>query len=102
MYLIYCNVLEINIDFISLKGAEVKSRTEHYSAGIEFQDTYNIGLVNNQYFINGTTDLAAYSLDHYDEVEDIGDCHLIFKTTGKYYKEKHELDLLKHFNYSKY
>ena len=33
-----CNVLEINIELASLKDAEVKSRTEHYPAGIDFQE----------------------------------------------------------------
>ena len=33
-----CNALGVNIELISLKGAEVTSRTEHYLAGIEFQD----------------------------------------------------------------
>ena len=28
---------------------------------------------------NGTTYLIAYSLEHYDEVKDIVDCHLIYK-----------------------
>ena len=84
-----CNALEMNIEFLSLKGAEVKSRTEHYPAGIDFQEQYNIGLVTNHYFINDTTELTAYSLDHYDEVKDIDGCHLIYKNTGKYYnKEK--------------
>ena len=84
-----CNVLEINIAITSLKDAEVKSRTEHYPAGIEFQEEYNIGLVNNHYVINDTTDLTAYSSDHHDEVKDIDDCHLIYNKTGKYHnKEK--------------
>ena len=33
-----CNVSEINIELSSLKDAEVKSRTEHYPAGIDFQE----------------------------------------------------------------
>ena len=42
-------------------------------------------MANNHYFINDATDLTAYSLEHYDEVKDIADCHLIYKTNGKYY-----------------
>ena len=42
-------------------------------------------MVNKHCFTNDTTDLIAYSLDHYDEVEDIDDCHLIYKTTRKDY-----------------
>ena len=33
-----CNVFEINIELTSLKDAEVKSRTEHYPAGKQFQE----------------------------------------------------------------
>ena len=33
-----CNALETNIELTSLNGAEVKSRTEHYPAGIELQE----------------------------------------------------------------
>ena len=92
------NVSEINIELISLKDAEVKSRTEHYPAGIDVQGTYNIGLVNNRHFINDTTELIAYSLDHYDEVKDIGDCHLICKKTDKYCdKDKSGTRLIKAF-----
>ena len=79
--------MDINIELTSLKDEEVKSRTEHYPAGIGFQDKYNIGLINNPYFTNDTTDLTAYSLDHYGEVKDIVDCNLIYKVTGKHYNK---------------
>ena len=42
-------------------------------------------MVNNHNLINDTADLTAYSLEHYDEVKDIVDCHLIYKHMGKYY-----------------
>ena len=45
-------------------------------------------MVNNHYFVNDTTDLTAYSLEHYDEVKDIDDCNLIYKKTNKYYNEE--------------
>ena len=44
-------------------------------------------MFSNHYFINDTADLTAYSLEHYDEVKDIVDFHLIYKKTGKYYNE---------------
>ena len=44
-------------------------------------------LIIYTYFANATTDLTAYSLEHYDEVKDIIDCHLICKKTCKYYNE---------------
>ena len=37
--------------------------------------------------MNDTTDLTAYSLEHYDEVKDIDDCHLIYKKPDKYYNK---------------
>ena len=54
-----CNVSETNIELISLKDAEVKSRTEHFPAGIEVQEIYNMGLANNHYCINDISDLTA-------------------------------------------
>ena len=44
-------------------------------------------MANNRYFINGTTDLTAYSLEYYDEVKGVVDCRLIYKKTGKYYNK---------------
>ena len=83
-----CNALEINIELISFKGADGDSRVEHYpSPYVDFQKTCNIGLVNNHYFINGTTYLSAYSLEHYDKVKDIVDCRLVYKGTGNYYNK---------------
>ena len=99
-----CNVLEINFELISLKNEDGNIRMEHYpSPYIGFQERCNIGLANNHYFINDTTDLIAYSLEHYGDVKDIDNCHLIYKKTAKYYnndksgKKKH---VLKHFKYS--
>ena len=37
--------------------------------------------------MNDTTDLIAYSLEDYDVVKDIVDCHLIYKETGKSYNK---------------
>ena len=70
----------------SLKDEEAKSRVEHYPAGIEFQECY-LGLVDSHGFINDATGLIAYSLEHYDEVNDTVGCHLIYKKTGKYYNK---------------
>ena len=36
-------------------------------------------------FMNDISYLTAYSLAHYDEVEDVADCNLTYKQTGKYY-----------------
>ena len=44
-----CNTLEIHIELISIK-ADGLSRIEHY--GKDFDEKYNLGLVNRHYFIN--------------------------------------------------
>ena len=94
-----CNVLEINIEFIPLKNEGGHSRVEHDpSPYLEFQREYNIGLVNNHYFTNDTTDLTAYSLEHYDEVKDTDNCYPIYKENGKYYnKDKSGKGFIKAF-----
>ena len=83
------NALEIGIEPDSLKDDDGNCRVEHYPASpdIDLQGKCETGLANNLYFANATTDLTAYSLEHYDEVKDIIDCHLICKKTCKYYNE---------------
>ena len=38
-----------------------------------------MGLVKGHYFINGYTELTAYSLEHYGEIQDIKDCNTLFE-----------------------
>ena len=38
-----------------------------------------MGLVTGHYFINGYTELTSYSLENYEEIQDIKDCNTIFK-----------------------
>ena len=57
-----------------------------------------LGLANNHDLIHDTTDLVAYSLEHYDEVKDIVDCHLTHKKTNKYCnKDKTGIRFMKAF-----
>ena len=99
-----CNALEINVELTPPKDEDGNSRVEHYpSPYIDFPETYNILLFNNHYFINDISDLPAYSLEHYDEVKDIADGHLIYEQlisiTIKTHLGKY---VLKHFQYPNY
>ena len=51
-----CNVLEINIELMSLRDDNEASRVEHYPQhpSVEYAESYELGLVDNHYFINDT------------------------------------------------
>jgi len=47
---------------------------------------YNVGLLNDHYFINETSEVTAFAIDHYEEVKDLPDCHNIRAKDGKKWK----------------
>ena len=57
-----CNALEINIHLISTRTDGKKSDVEHYptSPHIKYDETYNLGLIKNHYFINDYTELTTF------------------------------------------
>jgi len=59
------------------------SRTTNYGKNGK---VYNIGLVDEHYFVNERTEITAYSLKHYDEVKDLKDWHKIECLVGKRYQ----------------
>ena len=90
-----CDVLQINIELISIRN-NVHIWVEHY--GEEYDEKYNLGLVNNHYFINDTTNVTSYCLEHYDEVKELYECNQIYNENII----RELTDLSKHFNYSKH
>ena len=68
-----CNVLEINIKLISPRDDNEKCRVEHYPQypSVEYDERYRLGLVDNHYFINGTTNVTYYCLESYEEIKDV-------------------------------
>ena len=76
-----CNTLEINIELISIRTDGKKSDVEHcpQSPYTEYDEKYNLGLAKSHYFINGSTELTSYCLEHYEEVKDIKDCNKFFQ-----------------------
>ena len=83
-----CNALEININLISIRNDGKKSDVEHYptSPHINYDEQYNLGLVNNHYFINDCTELTTYCLENYEEVKDLNESNTICRKKGKYYE----------------
>ena len=95
-----CDVLEIHIELISIRD-DGTSRVEHY--GKDYEETYNLGLVKNHYFINDTTNVTSYCLENYEEIKNEKLCNNIYKKKVNITKETTPvIDILKHFNYSKY
>ena len=78
-----CDVLEIQIEIIAIRN-DGHNRVEHY--GKKYEEKYYLGLVKNHYFINDTTNVTSYCLEHYDEVKDIKQCNAIYKKKGKYFE----------------
>ena len=83
-----CNTLEINIELISIRNDGKKSGVDHYpqSPHIEYDEKYNLGLAKGHYSINDCTELTPYSLDNYEDIKYIKDCHKIYKKFGDKHK----------------
>ena len=70
--------------------------------GKEYKDEiYNIGLLDEHYFIIEPTQYTSYSIKHYNDVKDIYDFNHIFRMKGKYYERDSKrcidsFDLVKH------
>ena len=45
---------------------------------------YKLGLVDNHYFIDDTTNVTSYCLDNYEEIKDINESNYICKDKGNY------------------
>jgi len=47
---------------------------------------YNLGLLDEHYFINETTEMTAFTIQHYDDTKDLPECHRIRAKEGKKWK----------------
>ena len=47
---------------------------------------YKLGFINGHYFINGTTTLPSYSLEHYEEIQDLEGCSNMYEKRNEKYK----------------
>jgi hypothetical protein len=65
-----------------------------YDRCIKFGDSneiYNLGLLENHYFINEDIQISNYSIENYNEIKDIKDFNLIIKKEGNYYRKKRDI-----------
>lgn len=79
-----CDELKIRIN---LKKMKTPIDTEIVVFGKTNTETYDIGLLDEHFFINNDSKVTYYCIDNYDEVKDLADCNFIFKKEGKYYKK---------------
>ena len=86
-----CNKLEIMIKLTSI-NKDLTSRTEKYGDTIYREDLYNIGLVDEHYFIVDRTEVTTYCIEHYNDVKDIPNCNKIVSKNkdGSYHKSNTE------------
>lgn len=58
--------------------------------GKEFNEIYNVGLIENHYFIIEPTNYTSYSIKNYNEIKDIDGWNKIYKKNGNNYKKSNE------------
>ena len=78
-----CTSLEINIKHNTIRS-DGETWTEHYPQNpfINYNDKYDLGLIQHHCFINDTTDVTSYCLNNYDEVKGLKHCNT-------FYNDKH-------------
>ena len=79
--------MDINTELISLRD-DGTNKVQHYCVPYIGSEHYKLGLVNNHYVINTTTNVTSYCLEHYEQVKHISDCHLTCKTSTYYNNDK--------------
>ena len=78
-----CNHLEIRINLKKICG----DRTKVDIYGKKYNEVYNLGLLDEHYFINELTDITSYALKNYFELSGVTDFNYIHKKEGKYFKK---------------
>ena len=65
--------LDIYIKLLRLNN-DLSTRVEYYGDK-ESKEKYNIGLIDEHYFILEQTNLSSYCLTHYEEIKDMTNCN---------------------------
>ena len=76
--------LDIYIRLKTIRPDASASRQETF--GDKAAPTFDLGLVDDHYFINEKVPVTRYCLEHYEAVKDLEDCHSIFAHEGKRYR----------------
>ena len=79
-----CKTEEINIEikFIKIHNGERKGDTSKIEYGKEFKERYEIGLLENHYFINDTTDYTKYAVENYFNIKDKDNFNYMYNGRG--------------------
>lgn len=80
-----CNELEIQI---RLKQNNSRDKVDVY--GAEFEDVYNIGLIEDHYFIIKEIKITSYAIENYEKINHLQNWNKIFKVCSKGYFERSE------------
>jgi len=83
-----CETLNISIKLTSI-NKDLTSRTENIGDKNNFngEDHYNIGLVEEHYFIIEKTNITSYCINHYEDIQNMSERNKIYKyckTSNKY------------------
>lgn len=78
-----CKLLEIKINLKKIN--QNQTRIEVF--GKKFNEEYNIGLLDEHFFIIEKTDITDYAINNYFDLQDIENFNHIYRKEGKYYKK---------------
>ena len=78
-----CQSLQIKI---ILKKDDTNRNLDRKIFGKEYEETYNIGLLENHYFIIENTNYTSFSVKNYEKIKHIKNYRHIYKLSGKSYK----------------
>jgi hypothetical protein len=83
--------LRIRIKLKALNSNGKIDKVRYYPTNKElynkFEEEYNIGNINNHYFINDKTNYTKYSIENYDDIKDIENFNYINQKKKKYYEK---------------
>ena len=80
-----CNKIECKI-IVKRNDGRVKT-----IYGKQYETTFNIGLIENHYFIIEPVNITSYSIKNYNEIKNLDKWNLISEKNGKYYKRDTKL-----------
>lgn len=78
-----CQDLKIKINLKKMKSV---NDARIFVYGKQFEEVYDVGLLDEHFFINEKTQYTRYCLENYDDVKNEPNCNFIFKKQNAYFK----------------
>jgi hypothetical protein len=78
-----CNIAKIRIN---LKNIDDLKNTNRNVFGKKYANVFNIGVIEEHYFINEKTLYTSYCIENYDEVKNERECNFIYKKRDNIYR----------------